>query len=223
MDDAHRREFHTMMADELRRLDHLISQLLEVGRLDAVGTKDRPENVPLLPLLTRCAEMACLHHQCEFDRVFTMDVPPVTLCSRRIVLQLVFSNLLDNAVKYSADPRRVQVVAERVEKDRLRVRITDNGSGVEWQDRKKIFRIFYRGGSELQRRHKGTGLGLYIVYTLVRRLKGRVSVVPRPDGQPGSTFEVELPGLVDDAVSSATSTTSEDRALPRSREAEAVT
>ncbi|MCA9039407.1 MAG: sensor histidine kinase, partial [Planctomycetaceae bacterium] len=57
----------------------------------------------------------------------------------------------------------------------------------------KIFRIFFRGGDELTRKQKGTGLGLYIVKTLVNLLKGRVIVHHHlPTG--GSVFEVELPG-----------------------------
>ncbi|MEX0585225.1 MAG: ATP-binding protein, partial [Pirellulales bacterium] len=78
------------------------------------------------------------------------------------------------------------------------VRITDNGTGVPYDERRKIFHIFYRGGSELERRRKGTGLGLYIVHTLVRRLKGTIEVLDRTDGQPGCVFQVELPGRVSD-------------------------
>jgi signal transduction histidine kinase len=59
--------------------------------------------------------------------------------------------------------------------------------------RKKIFKMFYRGGDELHRRQKGTGLGLYIVRTLVHIMKGTISVRDR-NGKPGSIFEVELPG-----------------------------
>jgi signal transduction histidine kinase len=76
---------------------------------------------------------------------------------------------------------------------RVVTRISDNGNGVEPEIRKKIFRMFYRGGSELERTQKGTGLGLYIVRTLTHFLKGRVSVHSRADGL-GSIFEVDLPG-----------------------------
>jgi signal transduction histidine kinase len=197
LDEAQRREFHATMADELARLDQLINQLLEVGRLDAIGSREPLESVPLQTLLYRCAEAACAHHKQELERVFTFDVAPLALHARRIVLQLIFSNLIDNAVKYADDPRTVHLEALAVGNDRVRVQITDNGSGVAYEERKKIFKIFYRGGSELERRRKGTGLGLYIVQTLVKRLKGRISVFDRPDGQAGSVFEVELPGRVE--------------------------
>ena len=198
VDADKRREFHTMMAEELSRLDQLIDQLLEVGRLDAIGTHEAPEPVPIHGLLYRCAENACAHYKQDLDQVVTFDVPPLTLHVRRIVVQLIFSNLIDNAVKYADEPALVHVAAWRIGPDRLRVRIADNGSGVPYEDRRKIFRIFYRGGSELERRRKGTGLGLYIVHTLVRRLKGTIDVLDRTDGQPGCVFQVELPGRVAD-------------------------
>ena len=113
-----------------------------------------------------------------------------------MLVQLIFSNIIDNAVKYADDPPRVGIEAEAVGKDRVRVRVFDNGAGVPYEERNKIFRIFYRGGSELERRRKGTGLGLYIVWTLVRRLKGKVHVGARSDGAAGCQFEVELPGRV---------------------------
>lgn len=196
LDPEKQREFHEVMAEELERLDQLINQLLEVGRLDAVGAHQDPEKVPLRPLLVQCARQACVHHQHDLDRTVTFDVPSLDLHARRMVLQLIFSNLIDNAVKYGGDPPEVCVRASRFGQNRVRVRIVSNGAGVAWEERKKIFKIFYRGGDELERRRKGTGLGLYIVYTLVRRMKGKVTVRDREDGQDGCVFEVELPGLV---------------------------
>jgi signal transduction histidine kinase len=105
---------------------------------------------------------------------------------------MIFGNLLDNAVKYAGQPPRVDVQV-RVRHRRVYVRVADNGIGVPHDQRKKIFDLFYRGGNELERTRKGTGLGLYIVRTLVHYLRGRVSVYDR-FGQPGSIFEVELTG-----------------------------
>ncbi len=196
LDERKRQEFHSVMEHELNRLDQLINQLLEVGRLDAIGDLEEPENLDLEPLLKKCAEVACAHHGQALDEVFTWDLAPLVINARQIVLELVFSNLLDNAVKYGGEPPRVQVQAEAAGQQRIRVRITNDGAGVAPEDRRKIFGIFYRGGNELQRRRKGTGLGLYIVSTLVRKLRGRVHVDDRDDGRPGCTFEVELPGRV---------------------------
>jgi two-component system, OmpR family, phosphate regulon sensor histidine kinase PhoR len=196
LDDQRRQEFHNVMAQELERLDQLISQLLEVGRLDAIGEQEQPEDVQLEPLLRRSAQTACTHHRVSMEQTVQLRCAPMTLNTSRIVLEMVFTNLLDNAVKYGGDPPHVEVDVEPSGPNRVRIRVTNDGAGIPYEDRRKIFGIFYRGGSELQRRRKGTGLGLYIVSTLVRKMRGRVHVADRTDGKPGCTFEVDLPGRV---------------------------
>ena len=73
------------------------------------------------------------------------------------------------------------------------VQVSDNGRGIPHNLRRKIFGRFVRLGLELEREKPGTGLGLYIVRTLVRRLKGRIRVRD-PNNGPGTLFEVQLPG-----------------------------
>jgi signal transduction histidine kinase len=193
LEDDQRSEFYEVMNKELRRLDLLITQLLEVGRLDAVGQETEPERVDLLDLLRRGAERAAAHHECNFEETFEFHGDPVAVFARKLVLELLFGNLLDNAVKYGGEPPKVMVTVHTTDKGRVHVEIADNGEGVPPEFRKKIFKLFYRGGSELERRRKGTGLGLYIVRTLVHSLKGSVTGHDRVDA-PGCVFRVELPG-----------------------------
>ena len=194
-----RREFYFTMESELERLDQLINQLLEVGRLDAIGSQTEPEYVDLRPLLENAAETACQHHKHAVNEVFEFDVAPLTLHARRMVLEMIFRNLIDNAVKYGGDPPRVVVSAQLRGRDRVAVRIQDNGRGIPAAQRRRVFHLFFRGSDELQRTRKGTGLGLYIVKTLVGMLKGRVSVLDGSEGQ-GSIFEVTLPGRLPSAA-----------------------
>lgn len=190
--DEQRGKFYAVMEDELERLDHLITQLLEVGRLDAIGQQAEAEDLAMPELLQKCAMAACAHHKRDPATTVVYESSPAVVHAPRIVVESIFRNLLDNAIKYGNDP---PVVTVQLATDRGRVitRIADNGHGVPPELRKQVFRMFFRAGSELTRRKKGTGLGLYIVQTLVRQLKGRVSIHDRP-GQPGSVFEVELPG-----------------------------
>jgi signal transduction histidine kinase len=88
---------------------------------------------------------------------------------------------------------QVQVESHANGNGRVVTRITDNGRGVPAALRRKIFGRFVRLGSELERSKQGTGLGLYIARTLVRRLRGEITLRSR-SGMPGTTFEVELPG-----------------------------
>ncbi len=193
IDEPQRAQFYEVMAGELTRLNSLISQLLEVGRLDAIGHQSQPVDVPLEPLLRQCARAASANYKRDEAQVFTFDIEPAVVNARPMVLEMIFGNLIDNAIKYAAPDPAVDVQVRIEKRGRVVTRICDNGSGVPANQRKKIFRMFYRGGNELERTQKGTGLGLYIVRTLVHLLKGTVSVRDR-DGGKGSVFEVTLPG-----------------------------
>ena len=186
------REFYLTMEIELERLDRLINQLLEVARLDAIGSQTEPEHVDLGELLRSCAEMACKHHKQELQDVFTFDVPLLELNTRRMLMEMILGNLIDNAVKYGGSPPRVEVSAMVRGRDRVVIRIRDYGAGVPGHQRQSVFQMFFRGNDELHRTRKGTGLGLYIVKTLVSMMKGRVIVADPPSGE-GSVFEVSLP------------------------------
>lgn len=194
-DPQDRREFYQTMNSELARLDRLINQLLEVGRLDAIGHQGDVEAIPVAELLRQCAEAACLHHKVEIREVFQFEIAPVSIRGRRLLLEMIFGNLLDNAVKYGGSPPRVSVRADPRGTDRVVVRIRDNGSGVPEENRRRIFQMFFRGKDELQRTKTGTGLGLYIVRTLIGILKGRITVSDSETGT-GSVFEVTLPGRI---------------------------
>ena len=193
LEDTQRNEFYQVMEHELLRLDHLISQLLEVGRLDAIGQQFAPEDIVLSELLQRCAASACTHQKKDVAEVVSYDIEPIVVHARRVVLEMIFGNLLDNAVKYAGEVPQVEVRVRMKARNRVSVQILDNGAGVPSDIRREIFKMFYRGGNELERKQKGTGLGLYISRTLAQILKGNITVHERPDG-PGSIFEVELPG-----------------------------
>lgn len=191
--DEQRNRFYHVMGEELDRLDHLITQLLEVGRLDAIGAQSEPEDIALETMLHKCGSAACAHHKRDESTTITYDLQPAVIHAKPLVVETVFRNLMDNAIKYAGDPPSVEVQVRVTERGRVLTRIMDNGHGVPPELRKRIFGLFFRAGSELTRRQKGTGLGLYIVNTLVRLMRGRISVHDRPN-QPGSVFEVDLPG-----------------------------
>ena len=189
---------------ELDRLECLITQLLEVGRLERLGTGVEMEDVDLRPLLARCMRNAAAHHHVDPEEVFTADVPATVVRGRVMVLETIFGNLLDNAVKYGGaggDTPRVELTVTH-QGGRVTATIADDGAGVPPDMRTKIFDLFYRGGNELERTRRGTGLGLYIVRTLVTLVGGRVRVYDRARGT-GSVFEVDLPADHADSAAAA--------------------
>ena len=191
--DDQRGQFYQVMEDELERLDHLITQLLEVGRLDAIGQQSEPEDLYLDQLVRKCAQSTCAHHKRDEAATVTYDMQPAIINARPLVVETIFRNLVDNAIKYGDEPPQIEIQMMATDRGRVITRVIDNGLGVPPKLRKRVFKIFFRAGSELTRTQKGTGLGLYIVQTLVRQLKGRISIHDRV-GQPGSVFEVDLPG-----------------------------
>ncbi len=189
--EEQRGEFYATMEAELSRLDDLINELLEVARLDAIGSDAPVEDIDLKKLLDECAASVLRRHAQTRREIFEVDVAKVSVKAPRVTLSIILTNLLDNAVKYGGDPPRVNVNAMQDKPNHIVIKVSDNGPGVPSEERKRIFGLFYRGGDELQRRKKGTGLGLFIAYTLVRRLGGRLTVHDRDDRQ-GSVFVVEL-------------------------------
>jgi signal transduction histidine kinase len=201
--EAERTEFYGSMLDDIERLDELINHLLDAARLEREAFGHEIEIVDLAELLADCAASVCLRYRVPPETI-ELDVEPATVSARRVDLDMVFRNLLDNAVKYAGTPPQVQVTAQR-KPDRAVVRIRDNGSGIPKELRRKIFARFVRLGSELERKKPGTGLGLYIVRTLVRKMKGKIHVEAAHDPE-GTVFEVTLPRGYNDPLSESVGT-----------------
>jgi signal transduction histidine kinase len=152
--------------------------------------------VPLPEVLEGCAKAACTRHSVDPAHV-TVEAEPCTVNARRVELEMIFRNLIDNAIKYGGEEARVSVHLKvksgaKEGQDVAIVDVSDNGRGVPAHMRREIFGRFVRLGEELEREKPGIGLGLYIVRTLIDRLRGRIRVYDRLDG-PGATFEVQLP------------------------------
>ena len=193
--EEQRTHFYRCMVDDLDRLDALINQLLDAGRLEEGRVDADREDVFLDVLLRDCANTVGLHYRIA-PEVFYFELQPCTLRAWRIDLDVLFRNLIDNAVKYAGNEPRVGIHLRRTADGRAIVRISDNGHGIPGRFRRQIFRRFERLGMELERERPGTGLGLYIVRNIARRLKARVRVRDNEPG-PGTVFEVQMPGVVE--------------------------
>lgn len=190
--DEEREAFVRFMLDDLERLDELINHLLDAGRVDKPPDEMDVERVRVDELLRECAEAVCLRHRTAREQV-TLDLTPAIVEARRVDLEMIFRNLIDNAVKYAGEPPEVVVTCHVTPDNWLVTEIADNGPGIPRSERNRVFRRFVRLGLELERQKPGTGLGLYIVRTLVRRQRGRIRVHDRKPAK-GTVFEVRLPG-----------------------------
>jgi signal transduction histidine kinase len=189
--EAERSEFYRVMLDDVERLDRLINQVLDAGRLESGGTDGNIENVDVPRLLQQCAETVCTNYHVPLE-VIHFGLQACHVRARPGDLTLIFRNLLDNAVKYAGVVPEVAVTASGNGSGMVVVRVADNGRGIPPRLRDKVFGRFVRLGTELERDKPGTGLGLHIAHTLVRQLRGRIRIRSREPG-PGTVFEVELP------------------------------
>jgi signal transduction histidine kinase len=192
-------DFHRAILEDVERLDHLIDQVLDAGTLEGGLKSEDLEAVPLDEVLRDCAETVCMRYQIDVDTV-QLALEPCEVRARRVSLDMIFRNLLDNAVKYAGNPPEVKVSVAPGTDGRATVLVEDNGRGIPPKLRRKVFGRFVRLGMELERDRPGTGLGLYIVRTLVKQLRGRIHVRDPKQGS-GTVFEVELPLASEEATS----------------------
>ncbi len=194
VEQEQQQHFHKIMLEDVERLDSLINHLLDAGRIERGVETNENENVSLRRLLRQCSTAACARYKVPQSTV-TIDSPSVVLNSQLIQLEILFRNLIDNAVKYGGDPPEVIVTVKPVDDDKVVVFVADNGNGIPSNQRKKVFGRFVRLGNELERSKPGTGLGLYLVRNVTHALGGSIAVRGRKN-QSGTEFEVRLGGLV---------------------------
>ena len=195
VDEQQMQDFHRFMLEDVERLDLLINHLLDVARIDrGVDPAANDDKVSLQQLLTQCGADTCLRYRLPPEAV-TIDCPEIAIRSKLVQLEILFRNLIDNAVKYGGVPPRVEVKAKTSGDSKVTVWIVDNGPGIPANQRRKVFGRFIRLGNELERSTPGTGLGLYLVRNVVKSIGGSIRVSERTD-QRGTVFEVTLPGVV---------------------------
>ena len=190
VDEQQRRDFHEYMLADVERLDLLINHLLDAARVERGPAGTIYQECWLDEQLRQCAMLVSDRYQLPEDAI-QVRAERIAIEANPVDLTIVFRNLIDNAVKYGGSPVEVTIVAKR-DGNRAKVLIVDNGPGIPRQLRRKIFGRFVRLGSELERSKQGTGLGLYLVRTVLRSLGAKVRVRDRR-GCSGTEFEVVFP------------------------------
>ncbi len=189
-DPAHNRRFLEVIRRNSERMHNLINDILELSAIEAGMVEVEPAPVGLSALVEECLT-ALAARAAERGVALRNEVPPeVTVRADARRLEQMLSNLLDNAIKFSAGGGEVRVSHER-SAGRDRVHVSDAGEGIAPEHVGRIFERFYRVDRARSRALGGTGLGLAIVKHLARAHGGEASVRSAP-GE-GSVFTVELP------------------------------
>ena len=195
VDERQRNEFYDIMLADNDRLLHTVEQVLRAGRANHRRRDQKPAVTDLREIVRECVDLTRVRHNLapealKFDE--SLNGAPARVAGDADDLRAAISNLLDNAIKYSDDKVFVNVEVSDVDEKHVAVRIADRGIGIPRAHLKRIFKRFYRAPGLVMARVKGTGLGLFIVHSIVQRLGGRVFAESPGVGQ-GSTFTIQLP------------------------------
>ena len=190
-------DFHRFMLKDVERLDTLIDHLLDAAKTLQRQPRRGADATALSPVLLQARDGVVRRYGVPADCV-RLDVAAASaagdglrVSGREADLEIVFRNLIDNAVKYSLPDPQVRIDVAPLDRGRVLVRVSDNGPGSPPAERQNVFGRFVRLGSELERSTPGTGLGLFLAHAIVRQLRGRVVAKGRLPG-PGTVMEVEL-------------------------------
>lgn len=197
-DTAARERFLQIMTDEANRMNRLVGDLLSLNRVESEERVRPKEQLELTGLLQ--STLNSLKPLAEDAGVtLTLDAAhgPVSVIGDSDQLRQVFTNLIENAIKYGGSGGSVLVRLSLSERDpatrgpAVRVLIIDKGPGIDSIHLPRLTERFYRADSHRSRQLGGTGLGLAIVKHIVNRHRGRLRV--ESDLGKGSVFTVILP------------------------------
>ena len=169
-----------------------IGDLLDLSRIESGTTCQEPKPVQLEDLLGNIVDFLGTRARTK-GQTLVFEPPPEPLPSIKadpLALESIFGNLITNAINYTQEGGQIAVKADMAGIN-LRVRVVDNGFGIEARFLDKIFKRFFRVKNDKTRFITGTGLGLPIVKGLVEALQGHISVESKPEK--GTTFTVLLP------------------------------
>ncbi len=196
-DEAKRKSYYDFIFYEAERLTRLINNVLQLARMsrnEQAGTlTDMTVGEALAELKPR------LESQLEPSEFGLLITGTDEVESARIKIDIdwfiqIFINLVDNAVKFSANgaQKRVDIRCQLMQDGKIQFSVRDYGPGIDPDQMKKIFKLFYRSENELTRETVGTGIGLALVHQLASAMQTEVDVV---NCEPGAEFRLRIASL----------------------------
>ena len=190
------------------KLLRMVTELLDFQKVGQTKEMLHLQDVSLLVLLRQQVDkfqtMAAEKHirldlEEEGDSVVKTDMK---------MIDLVFENILSNAIKYTPDGGKVTVSSSLAEDNMISIHVSDTGIGIPMSEKKHIFQSFYRASNAVNSQEKGSGLGLMLTKQLVEKLGGKLTFESE-EGK-GTTFSFTLP-VAEAAVSAEASTSDQYR------------
>lgn len=191
MDKETARSMVKMVEDENNRMLTLVDEMLNSVRIARGYKSKQKEEVDIHETIN--AAIAALSVLAESRNAHVTKVFEATdtiVMSQKNNMIGVFSNLIDNAIKYSPDTPEISVTTRNVCKN-IEIRVSDKGLGISKHDQKKIFDQFFRADTGDRHDIKGYGIGLSYVKSVIAHCKGKVEV--ESELGKGSTFVITIP------------------------------
>ena len=203
-DDAKARErFLPIMQEQARRMARLIDDLLSLSRIELNAYRRPDTPIDLVPIIRQVADGL---QTLARDRGVSVQVEAadaLTVPGDRDELVRVFENLVENALKYGAAGKRVNIALTQglspEGEAEARVSVRDYGPGIAPEHLPRLTERFYRVDVRESRAQGGTGLGLALVKHILNRHRGRLSIESTLGA--GATFTVYLPTIAPRAIS----------------------
>jgi len=176
---------------ETERLDLLVEKILLANRIESSAYFIQKDNFNLSALshkiINNLKSTLLKNHL-----VNVMVQSDINMLGDHMAFTSILINLLDNAAKYSPNNSRIDLVLSK-ENETITLAVKDEGVGISLQEEKEVFNKFYRSGNEETRNTKGTGLGLYIVKSLIVLHQGQIKI--SPNKPKGTIFTVQFKTL----------------------------
>ena len=188
LDTEKQKKLIRMTLEETERLNGLTNNILISSQLEGPGYTTSKEELDLSDLFKDCIRNFI--HRCPERNFIDAIEPDMDVMGDPLLLQLLINNLLENAVKYSPREKPITCVLNK-QNDKIELHVIDEGPGIADEEKKNIFKKFYRIGDEATRKTQGTGLGLYLCKKIAEYHNAHITVMDHlPDG---SNFNVVFP------------------------------
>lgn len=190
-----RRESYTYLNRETNRLQRLVEDLLDFGRMESGRKQYRlAEYDPFQLVQTAVADLSELANAQGFNIEMNLLSVPATIHADEEALRCAVRNLVENAMKYSPQCRTVWVdvwVDGVVNSEHVSISVRDEGMGIDASEQRAIFQKFVRGDAAKKKGIKGTGIGLAMVQEISEAMGGEIRL--QSEVGVGSTFTIKLP------------------------------
>lgn len=185
-----KQEYYTIISKETQRLSGIVNKILSFSQMEAGKKTLHPHTLELNQVLDDVLRTYDFHLTSKGFEYHVEKLNTVLVNADKEALTEIIINLIDNAIKYSSDKKRLEFTTREANGMGL-LSIRDYGVGISAADQKHIFDKFYRVSTGNLAKGQGTGLGLSLVQQLIEQLQGKISVSSELGR--GSTFTISLP------------------------------